>query len=84
MCAQGATHLDPHVPGGGRDPEQVVRGPSPPRDNTAACTEAELAQIFQYRTRDEEEEVAADDDQSDGDADTEEIATTDSDVSAPE
>ena len=82
MCAQGATHLDPHVPGGGRDPEQVVRAPSPPRDDTTAVSDAELAQIFQYRTSDEEEEVASDDDH--GDADPEEDEATDSDVSAPE
>ena len=45
--AYGATHLDPHVPGGGRDPEQVVQNPTPSPVEWSARNIAELAQPWQ-------------------------------------
>ena len=45
--AYGATHLDPHVPGGGRDPEQVVQNPTPSPVEWSARNIADLAQPWQ-------------------------------------
>ena len=87
MCnAYGATHLDPHVPGGGRDPEQVVQDPTPSPVEWSARNIAELiqpwqAQTYQPSAGDAEEAEGA---SRGGDTDTDNENEVDSDVSTPE
>ena len=86
MCnAYGATHLDPHVPGGGRDPEQVVPNPPTPSPvEWSARNIAELSQPWQaeFFQPDPEEADDPQDASVGGYAGTENVV--DSDVSAPE
>ena len=73
--AYGATHLDPHVPGGGRDPEQVIQNPAPSPEEWSARNIAELAQPWQAEIFQPD---AGDDEGAGNDCEV------DSDVSTPE
>ena len=82
--AYGATHLDPHVPGGGRDPEQVVQNPTPSPVEWSARNIADLAQPWQAQMFQPEPERYFSADADDHPTQEGNDNVVDSDVSAPE
>ena len=48
ICLAGATHLDPHVEGGGNDPSQWVQAAEVVEDDGGVQAQLDVIQLFYY------------------------------------